>query len=127
MANQQTLQGNWNEITGKLRSKWGQLTQDELTQYQGNASQLVGYIQRKTGEARGEIEKFVNDLMSKGGEGAGHALESAREYANQASESMREGYRSAEQMVQQRPGQAVAMAFGAGLLTGVILTLMMRD
>jgi len=29
MVNQQTLQGNWNELKGKLRTKWGQLTNDE--------------------------------------------------------------------------------------------------
>ena len=59
MANQQTLEGNWNEIAGKLRSKWGQLSNDDLEKFKGNTSQLVGLIQRKTGEARDKIETYV--------------------------------------------------------------------
>src|SRR5437588_6030225 len=64
MLSEQTLKGNWNEIVGKLRSHWGQLNRDELQQYQGDFTQLVGYIQRKTGEAKGQIESFLNDLTS---------------------------------------------------------------
>ena len=52
MVNQQTLQGNWNELKGKLREKWGQLTNEDLQVAQGNVDQLIGLIQRKTGEAR---------------------------------------------------------------------------
>jgi len=58
MTNQQTLQGNWNEIKGQLRSKWGSLTDDDLAIFNGNVEQLVGTIQRKTGEAREGIEQF---------------------------------------------------------------------
>ena len=56
MLNQQTLQGNWNEIKGKLQSKWGTLTDDDIAIFNGNVDQLVGTIQRKTGEARASIE-----------------------------------------------------------------------
>jgi len=51
MINEQVLQGNWNEIKGKIRSKWGQLTNDDLQSFDGNVDRLVGLIQRKTGEA----------------------------------------------------------------------------
>ena len=68
MISQQTLKGSWNEIAGKLRSKWGQLSEDELERHQGNVQELVGYIQRKTGVARDQIERFLNDL---GAEGSG--------------------------------------------------------
>ena len=36
MINQQVLQGNWNELKGKIRSKWGQLTNDDLQNFDGN-------------------------------------------------------------------------------------------
>ena len=58
-VNIQALKGNWNEIKGKLRNKWGQLTNDDLQQARGNIDQLVGLIQRKTGEARTSVEKFL--------------------------------------------------------------------
>ena len=37
MINQQILEGNWNEIKGKLRQKWGQLTDDDFQQIRGDA------------------------------------------------------------------------------------------
>ena len=58
MINQQTLLGNWNEIKGKLRSNWGSLTDDDLTIIDGNVDQLVGAIQRKTGEDTREHRAF---------------------------------------------------------------------
>jgi len=117
MVNQQTLQGNWNEIKGKIRNKWGQLTNDDLQQASGNADQLVGVIQRKTGEARDSIEQFLDELTSNGASGIGQAAETAREYAQHAMEAMQErskqaadtfrrGYDQASETVRNSYGQA---------------------
>jgi len=94
MPNAQTLQGNWNEIKGKLRSKWGQLTNDDVGNFNGNVDQLVGLIQRKTGEARQSIEQFL-DSFNKGGSGSGgasmgQAAETVRDYASQATNRISE-------------------------------------
>ena len=62
MINQQTLQGNWNEIKGKLRSKWGSLTDDDVKVFNGNVEQLVGTIQRKTGATSESIEQFFEQF-----------------------------------------------------------------
>jgi uncharacterized protein YjbJ (UPF0337 family) len=148
MVNQQTLQGNWNEIKGKLRSKWGQLTNDDLQTAHGNVDQLIGLIQRKTGEARSSIEKFLEDATAHGAGGMGQAAESAREYAQQAmetvqerskqaaesfrrsydqtTENLRHGYESAEEMIKERPAESAAVCFGVGMLVGVILGLALR-
>jgi len=138
MANQQTLQGNWNEISGKIREKWGQLTDDELSRVKGDVSQLTGLIQRKTGVAREEIEKFLNDASAHGGAAIGRMAETARDYASQAADmarenvekvqdSVRESYASAERMVKSRPAESVVGAFGAGLVAGVCLAVLMRS
>ena len=50
--NQQTLEGNWNEIKGKLHERWGQLTNDDLQKARGNVDQLVGMIQEDRRGAR---------------------------------------------------------------------------
>lgn len=144
MANQQTLQGSWQELSGKIRSKWGQLTQDELQQFKGNTDQLVGFLQRKTGESRAKIEKFLDDVMESGSstmsgmvetakELAHHAMDSlgtnmdsVRESAGQVADRVREGYETAAEAVQERPAGAVAVAFGAGLVAGVLLSLVLR-
>src|SRR5258708_37526567 len=136
MISQQTLRGNWNEIAGKLRSKWGELTNDELQKYQGDTTQLVGFIQRKTGAARDQIESFLNDITSEGSSAASRAAQTAQDYASRAAQAAREkadavmrqaqsGYAAAERIVQERPATSVAAAFGAGLITGVMLALLL--
>src|SRR6476660_1130265 len=89
MVNQQTLQGNWNEIKGKLRNKWGQLTNDDLQMASGNVDQLVGLIQRKTGEASSSLEKFLADTAR---EYAQQAMEAVQDRSKQATEQVRKGY-----------------------------------
>jgi uncharacterized protein YjbJ (UPF0337 family) len=143
------LEGNWNEIKGKLHERWGQLTNDDLQKARGNVDQLVGVIQRKTGEARERVEQYLNDLTSGGGAGvskvaetvrgyASSAAESARGYASSATETaeeararaadmLRGGYVQTERMIQQRPIESLAVGFGAGLIAGVIIGLVMRS
>lgn len=136
--NQQKIQGNWNEISGKLRSKWGQLANDDLEKYKGDTSQLVGMIQRKTGEAREKIQEYLDDLTAEGAHGisrtmetvgayASQAMDSAREGAETVAEKVREGYETAEKTLQTRPVQSAALAFGAGLVAGVLLSVIMRS
>jgi uncharacterized protein YjbJ (UPF0337 family) len=55
MINAQQLQGHWNEVRGKIRKKWGQLSNDDLAEFRGNVDELVGVIQRKTGVARAQV------------------------------------------------------------------------
>ena len=138
MVNQETLKGHWNELKGKLRSKWGQLTNDELQTFDGNVDRLVGLIQRKTGEARGNIEHYLEELTSNGSSTVAQAVETARDYAQQAAgkiqessryaaESMQHGYEEAERMVKQRPVESVAVCFATGVLAGIMLGLMLRS
>jgi uncharacterized protein YjbJ (UPF0337 family) len=137
MINQQTLQGNWNEIKGKLRSKWGSLTDDDLQVFNGNVDQLVGTIQRKTGESRESIEQFFEQFSSDSASAISRAGETVRAYAQQAAdsvqdtsrkaaESVREGYTEVEDMVRQRPIESLAVCFGAGVITGVVVGLLLR-
>ncbi len=132
--NAQQLQGQWNQVKGKLKERWGQLSDDDLQMAQGNIDQLIGRIQQKTGEGRESIEKFIDGLASDGSS----TLEAAQGYAHQATEQMRESYdamsaearyryEAAEDMVRQRPGQSVATAFGVGLVVGVLVGLALRS
>ena len=127
MVNQQTLQGNWNEIKGKLRSKWGQLTNDDLQQAHGNVDQLIGLIQRKTGEARNSVEKFLEDATAGGAGAFSQAADTFRRGYDQAADSVREGYEQAEDFIKERPAESAAVCFGVGMLVGVILGLALRS
>ena len=61
--NEDTLKGQWMQLKGKVREKWGKLTNDDLDQIQGRSQQLVGRIQERYGVARDEAERQVNDWM----------------------------------------------------------------
>ena len=58
--NTTTLKGNWNIVKGKLKKQYGQLTDDDLTYTEGAEDELIGRIQKKTGESRERIERFID-------------------------------------------------------------------
>ncbi|HEX7121246.1 MAG TPA: CsbD family protein [Gemmatimonadaceae bacterium] len=60
--NSDQMRGRWKEMKGRIREKWGQLTDDELDQVGGRWDQLVGLVQRRYGTAREDAEREVNDL-----------------------------------------------------------------
>ena len=123
MMNQQILEGNWNEIKGKLREKWGQLTDDDLPQIRGDAEQIIGAIQRKTGEAREAIERYLQEISGS----AASAVGTARDYAQHASDQVCAGYAKADRFVRDRPGASLLVCFGLGLITGVVIALSLRS
>lgn len=59
------VEGNWKVFKGKLREKWGDLTDDELEQMKGKRDELVGKIQTKYGEEKAKIERELDDLAAK--------------------------------------------------------------
>lgn len=56
------LKGNWNQIKGKLKQKYGDLSDDELTYAEGKEDELLGKIQKKTGKSKEEIKGFIDSL-----------------------------------------------------------------
>ena len=56
------IKGNWNQLKGKMKQKYGELTDDDLTYADGKEDELVGRIQEKTGKTREEIVKEINSL-----------------------------------------------------------------
>lgn len=134
MINQQELAGHWNEVRGKLKEKWGKLSDDDLRTFNGNVDQLIGRIQQKTGETREAVEHFLNQFSKEGSDLLENARERVQETAEHFADGMRQGYdgirqgyAEAERVVQERPGQALAVAFGVGLLAGIGVTLLLRD
>ncbi|MFO7822412.1 MAG: CsbD family protein [Cyclobacterium sp.] len=59
MSTQLKIKGNWNELKGKLRAKYGELTDDDLAYAEGQEEQLIGRLQQKTGAAKEEIKKMI--------------------------------------------------------------------
>jgi len=59
--NEYRIKGNWNELKGKAKEKWGELTDDELDKIDGNADQLVGAIQKRYGRSIEEAKREVKN------------------------------------------------------------------
>jgi uncharacterized protein YjbJ (UPF0337 family) len=134
MVNQQTIAGNWNQLRGKLKEKWGKLTDDDLRSFSGSVDQLVGRIQQKTGESRQVVEEFLEQLTEEGAGVVASVRETIQHGAAQIGETAQQGYRAmqrsyddAERVVQERPGESLAMAFGLGVMTGLGLMLLFRE
>ena len=60
--NELTFKGQWNEVQGKLKQKFGNLTDDDLTYSEGKDEELLGRLQKKLGKTRDEIRKLIADL-----------------------------------------------------------------
>ena len=58
--NRDTLSGQWTQLKGSVREKWGKLTNDDIDQIQGKAEQLVGKIQERYGIARDEAQRQLD-------------------------------------------------------------------
>lgn len=57
------LEGQWKQIKGQIKERWGELTDDEIDQIEGHRDQLVGKLQEKYGYTRQEAEDRVNAFM----------------------------------------------------------------
>jgi uncharacterized protein YjbJ (UPF0337 family) len=59
--NSQIIQGNWDIAKGKLKQKYASLTDNDLTFVNGKEDELIGRLEKKTGAARQELERFLRD------------------------------------------------------------------
>jgi len=147
-----TLQGNWNETKGKVKSKWGRLTDDDLLQVQGQKDRLVGVIQQKYGLARDKAEEQLEEFLSSADGFVGRAKESAhdvlekgkeivekgKEYVEKGREYVEKGVRDGRDYVQnssvsqmatdlkdliaRNPVHSAVLGIGLGFLIGRLLT-----
>lgn len=58
--NKLQIKGNWNIIKGKLKQQYADITDDDLTYVEGKEDELLGRIQKKTGETKEEVLETIN-------------------------------------------------------------------
>jgi uncharacterized protein YjbJ (UPF0337 family) len=58
------IKGDWNITKGKLKQKWAKLTDNDLTYTEGKQEELVGRIQKITGETREMVESTIKEYTS---------------------------------------------------------------
>jgi len=57
-----TIKGQWKQLTGKVKEKWGKLTDDDLTAVAGKKDQLVGKLQERYGYEKDQAEKELDEF-----------------------------------------------------------------
>src|SRR6185312_3747252 len=103
-----TVQGNWQQLSGKIKQKWGKLTDDDLTRAQGDKQYLVGKLHEQYGIAKDRAEDELQTLgyreddqdsdlrssdrssagrMDLSGSDAGHTLEAGSQQGSQSNRS----------------------------------------
>ncbi len=60
--NKDIFEGNWEEIKGKMKQKWGKLTDDDYDQLKGSQQEIYGKLQKHYGYSKEEAEKAVKDF-----------------------------------------------------------------
>ena len=62
--NKLEIKGDWNIAKGKLKQKWAKLTDDDLQYVEGKMEELLGRIQKRTGETRDAVEKAFKEASA---------------------------------------------------------------
>ena len=138
MAIEQKLKGDWNQVAGKLKEKYGQFTEEEWTRVKGDTQQLVGMIQEKTGQAREQIEAFVHDLYERTNTEVSSAYEATSECVQSTGKAIHKGYEQvvdsaqagydySTNVISKRPTESIVAALAVGLVTGVAIGISIAD
>jgi uncharacterized protein YjbJ (UPF0337 family) len=129
------VEGDWKQMKGRVKERWGKLTDDDLTAIAGRRDQLEGMIQERYGyareRARNEIEDWYRsmesnlaeqiELLRSGMQNLSSIVERiAKEQIPRARSRATEALNDAEEAVKRNPLVVVAIALGLGLLIGVL-------
>ncbi|MCS5710384.1 CsbD family protein [Candidatus Berkiella aquae] len=61
--NKDIIQGNWQQLKGKVRQQWGDLTDDEVQRLKGTREELGGLIQKKYGYQKDRVERELDNFI----------------------------------------------------------------
>ena len=59
------IKGNWKQFRGRVKEKWGELTDDDLDRIDGQREQLEGVIQERYGKAKQAVKADVDDWVER--------------------------------------------------------------
>jgi uncharacterized protein YjbJ (UPF0337 family) len=135
------VEGNWKQLKGRAKAKWGKLTDSDLTAIGGRREELEGKIQERYGYAKDRILSDIEDWyhsvvsgLSASGEDLSAEIDAIRadiqslsstvsrianKQLNRAQDKAVETAHQAEELIRQNPLSAIAIAFGFGFLYGV--------
>lgn len=61
-SNELKIKGNWNELKGKVKQKYAELTDDDLVYEEGKDDELLGRIQKRIGQTKEQVIEWIQKL-----------------------------------------------------------------
>ena len=131
------IETQWRSIRKQVSQHWPELTQDDLEQVSGDSRKLIAIIHQRTGKSLPEIEEVIDDiaLNSNGllsrvsnaitdvaSNTAAQVSEAAGVTYERSTESIGRAYDSLGDSVRRSPATVLPVAFGVGVLLGLILS-----
>jgi uncharacterized protein YjbJ (UPF0337 family) len=129
------VEGNWKQMKGRVKERWGELTDDDLTAIAGRRDRLEGVIQERYGYAKERVRKEIEDWYRSMESNLSEEIESLRSGIQSLSSTVEriaqeqlpharvratDTRKQAEDAVKRNPILVVAIALGLGLLIGVL-------
>lgn len=65
--NWDVIQGKWDQLKGSVKKEWGELTDDEVAQINGDRDKLSGKLQERYGWAKTDVDEKMNDFLRRNG------------------------------------------------------------
>ena len=62
--NSDTLKGQWHQVKGEIKTQWGKLTDDDISQIEGSGEKLVGKLQERYGYAKDRAQQEFDNFKS---------------------------------------------------------------
>ena len=66
-VNKDILEGKWNELKGRVKGQWGQLTDDDVAKLTGKQEELAGVLQQRYGYGKAQAEAEINKWLTNSG------------------------------------------------------------
>lgn len=126
-SNWSTIQGHWNDYKGRIKERWGKLTDSDLMQIEGHRDRLIGLLQTRYGIARDQVEQQVNDFISSAQNWLEEAKQKVAEFAEQGKEyfeenSVKDMAADVRDLMVRYPVQSALIGLGVGYLIGRVFT-----
>jgi uncharacterized protein YjbJ (UPF0337 family) len=75
-VNKEQFKGSWQQFKGELKKKWGQLTDNDLLETEGNYDKFLGVVQKRYGDKKEEVTRWTEDWHERNAVASRKATES---------------------------------------------------
>ena len=59
--NKEQFKGSWQQLKGEIKQKWGQLTDNDLLEAEGDYDKFLGIVQKRYGDRKQDVERWMDD------------------------------------------------------------------